>query len=123
PKKLFRTGDAYVSLGSRTSFPLSSLEIKEGFPLAIPASRFLRPVDGSKNFLNKVRLSRILSEMTEAAKLKECYHLWWHPHNFGSYPDRSINDLLVIINHYKYLQEEYGMQSMSMLEIYEYLNA
>jgi hypothetical protein len=122
PKKLFRTGDAYIPLGSRTAFPLSSLEIKDGLPLAIPASRFLRPIDGSKDFLNKLRRRRILSEMKEAAKRKECYHLWWHPHNFGSYPERSMDDLRVIINHYKNLQKQYGMQSMSMLEIYEYLN-
>lgn len=120
-KRIFRTGDAYIPLGGRTSYPLSSLELKSGLPLAIPASRFLRPVHGSKDFLNKLRLKRILSEMTEAAKRKECYHLWWHPHNFGSYPDRSMADLRLIIDHYKKLKQQYGMQSMSMLEIYEYL--
>lgn len=120
-KRIFRTGDAYLPLGNRTSFPLSSLKLKEGFPLAIPASRFLRPVDGKRDILNKLRLQRILSEMTVAAKRKECYHLWWHPHNFGNYPERSMADLKVIIEHYKKLEEQYGMQSMSMRGIYEYV--
>ncbi|PVY43020.1 polysaccharide deacetylase family protein [Pontibacter virosus] len=120
-KRIFRTGDAYLPLGKRTSFPLSSLKLKEGLPLAIPASRFLRPVNGKRDILNKLRLQRILSEMTVAAKRKECYHLWWHPHNFGSFPERSMADLRIIIEHYKKLQEQYGMQSMSMRGIYEYL--
>lgn len=119
--KIFRTGDAYLTLGKRTSFPLSSLKMAEGLPLSIPASRFLRPVDGKRDILNKLRLKRILNEMTEAAKRKECYHLWWHPHNFGSYPERSMDDLKIIIDHYKKLEHQYGMHSMSMRSIYEYV--
>ncbi|MBX0333250.1 polysaccharide deacetylase family protein [Pontibacter sp. HSC-14F20] len=121
-KRIFRTLDAYLPLSNKTSFPLSSLKLEDGFPLAIPASRFLRPVDGKREVLNKLRLHRILSEMTVAASRKECYHLWWHPHNFGNYPERSMADLRVIINHYNKLQEQYGMQSMSMQEIYEYIS-
>ncbi|GAB3820150.1 polysaccharide deacetylase family protein [Pontibacter rugosus] len=118
--KVFRTGDGYFPLGKRTSFNLTSLSKTEGLPLSIPASRFLRPV-GSKAILNNLRLKRILSEMTEAAKRKECYHLWWHPHNFGNYPEQSMADLRVIINHYNKLQEQYGMVSMTMQEIQEYV--
>ncbi|AKD01945.1 polysaccharide deacetylase family protein [Pontibacter korlensis] len=119
--KVFRTGDGYLPLGQRTSFPLSSLEHVEGMPLAIPASRFLRPVIGSKPLLNRLRLTRILNEMTEAAKRGECYHLWWHPHNFGDYPEQSMTDLQVIIRHFKQLQQQYGMVSMTMREIQAYV--
>ncbi|EJF08476.1 polysaccharide deacetylase family protein [Pontibacter sp. BAB1700] len=120
-KRIFRTGDAYLPLGKRTSYPLSSLKIEDALPLSIPASRFLRPVDGKRDILNKLRLNRILSEMTVSAKRKECYHLWWHPHNFGSHPVRSMADLKIIIDHYKKLEQQYGMQSMSMRSIYEYV--
>ncbi|PTX10662.1 polysaccharide deacetylase [Pontibacter mucosus] len=119
--KIFRTGDGYLPLGQRTSFPLSSLQPVKGMPLAIPASRFLRPVNGSKPILDKLRLQRILKEMTEAAKRKECYHLWWHPHNFGDYPEQSMADLRVIIHHFKQLQKQYGMVSMTMQEIQAYV--
>lgn len=119
--KVFRTGDGYFPLGQRTSFPLSALKREAGLPLSIPASRFLRPVSGSKKILNKLRLKRILNEMTEAAKRQECYHLWWHPHNFGDYPEKSMADLQVIINHFKQLQQKYGMISMTMQEIQEYI--
>ncbi|MCX2739954.1 polysaccharide deacetylase family protein [Pontibacter anaerobius] len=119
--KVFRTGDGYFPLGQRASFPLSSLQYEEGMPVAIPASRFLRPVNGSKPLLNKLRLKRILNEMTEAARRKECYHLWWHPHNFGDHPEQSMADLGVIINHFKQLQQKYGMVSMTMQETQEYV--
>jgi peptidoglycan/xylan/chitin deacetylase (PgdA/CDA1 family) len=122
PRKLFRTGDAYFPLGKKTYFQFSTLTIKDGIPLAIPASRLLRPVHKSP-ILNKLRRDRIKSEMTEAAKSGSCYHLWWHPHNFGTQPDRSIAELKLILQHYKYLQETYGMQSMTMLEIYNYLKS
>ncbi|WP_239023045.1 polysaccharide deacetylase family protein [Pontibacter mangrovi] len=115
--KIFRTGDGYLPVGQRTSFPLSSLQQAEGMPLSIPASRFLRPVNGSKPLLNKLRLKRILNEMSEAAKRKECYHLWWHPHNFGNHPEQSMADLKIIIDHFKHLQHKFGMVSMSMQEI------
>lgn len=119
--KIFRTGDGYLPVGQRTSFPLSSLQHEEGVPLAIPASRFLRPVNGSRPLLNKLRLKRILNEMTEAVKRKECYHLWWHPHNYGDHPEQSMADLRIIISHYKMLQQQYGMVSMTMQEIQEYV--
>lgn len=119
--KIFRTGDGYLPLGQRTSFPLPALEQEAGMPLAIPASRFLRPVNGTRDFLNNLRLQRILNEMTEAAKRKECYHLWWHPHNFGDHPEKSMADLRSIISHYKQLQQQYGMVSMTMQEIQAYV--
>lgn len=118
--KIFRTGDSYIQLGKRTSFKLSSLDLKDGLPLSIPASRFMRPV-GNSAYLNKLRLRRILAEMTAAAERQECYHLWWHPHNFGDYPEESINDLQHIVEHFKRLQHKYGMVSMNMKEVNSYI--
>ncbi|GAB3535581.1 polysaccharide deacetylase family protein [Pontibacter brevis] len=120
-KRIFRSADAYVPIGAKTSYKLSSLELKEGLPLAIPASRLLRPVHPKYKFLNRLRLKRILGEMTAAAKSNECYHLWWHPHNFGDSPRQSLQDLVVILNHFKILKQKYGMVSKSMLGIYDHI--
>ncbi|AHM58436.1 polysaccharide deacetylase [Flammeovirgaceae bacterium 311] len=120
-KRLVRGADAYVPIGHKTSYPLSGLTLKEGLPLSLPASRLLRPVHPGKKFLNELRLKRILQEMTAAAKANECYHLWWHPCNFGDEPEQSMADLEVIVRHYKKLEQQWGMRSMSMLEVYEYL--
>ncbi|WP_439881749.1 polysaccharide deacetylase family protein [Pontibacter sp. MBLB2868] len=120
-KKIFRTGDGYMPLGKRTSYKLSSLEMKDGMPLSLPASRLLRPVHADNKFLNELRLSRVLKEMSVAAKKGECYHLWWHPHNFGDHPVQSMVDLTKILTYFKMLERKYGMVSMSMGEIYEHL--
>ncbi|CAN5790605.1 polysaccharide deacetylase family protein [soil metagenome] len=120
-KKVFRTGDAYAPLGRRTSYSLSSLAVAEGMPLSIPASRLLRPVHGKNKVLNYLRLKRVLDEMTVAAKAKLCYHLWWHPHNFGNNPEKSMDDLRTIVSHYKKLEKQFGMCSLGMLEIYDLL--
>ena len=100
-KKVFRTGDAYLPLGKRTSYPLSSLAVTPGMPLSIPASRLLRPVHPESKILNYLRLRRVLEEMTVAAKSRLCYHLWWHPHNFGNNPTQSMEDLGTIVGHFK----------------------
>lgn len=121
-KRAFRSADAYLPIGARTSYKLSSLELKAGLPLALPASRLLRPLHPRYKFLNRQRLKRVLGEMTAAAKSDECYHLWWHPHNFGDNPQQSMQDLVVILRHFKTLKEKYGMESMSMLGIYDYIN-
>ena len=122
-KRIFRAADAYLPVGHKTSYKLSSLELKKGLPLSIPASRLLRPVHADNKLLNELRLKRILREMTAAAKAKECYHLWWHPNNFGDHPEQSMRDLETIVNHYKKLETKWGMSSMSMLEVYDFLKA
>lgn len=123
PKRLVRAADAYLPVGAKTSYKLSSLILKEGQPLSIPASRLLRPVHSENKLLNGLRLKRILGEMTAAAKAKECYHLWWHPNNFGDDPKQSMIDLEVIIRHFKKLEAKWGMTSMSMLGVWEYIKA
>lgn len=113
--KLARSGDAYLPLGSKT-YSLGDLQIVEGLPLEQKASRFFRPVEGH-SFLRKMKLSRIKREMTRAAKRKEIYHLWWHPHNFGEQPEESIKDLLILLYHFEECREKYGFQSLNMQEM------
>ncbi|WP_034920707.1 polysaccharide deacetylase family protein [Gillisia sp. CAL575] len=113
--KIARTADAYVNLGKK-SYPFSDLKAKKGFPLEQKASRFLRPVEGNSS-LRKLKLKRIKSEMTTAAKNAEVYHLWWHPHNFGDQPEESLLDLSEIIKHFEFLRTKYGFQSFNMMEL------
>ena len=114
--KICRTGDAYNIFGERKSYPQSELVKHINLPLEQKASRFLRP-HGSNKILNFLRLKRIKKEMTAAARNNEIYHLWWHPHNFGNHPEESLNELMEIISHYKYLQNLYGFDSVSMGEL------
>jgi peptidoglycan/xylan/chitin deacetylase (PgdA/CDA1 family) len=94
---------------------------KEGV-LELPASRFLRPYSPKESLIKNIKLNRIKSEMTYAAKNGKCYHLWWHPHNFGY----SLNDNLIILenilDHFNYLKTKYNFQSKNMIEIFDDAN-
>ena len=109
-QKIFRTGDAYVGRNNK-----SYKQIPELLPgmFGQKASRFLRP-NNNKNFLDKKRIVRILSEMSTAAKKREIYHLWWHPHNFGGNPEKNLKDLELILDHYKICKEKYAFESLHM---------
>ena len=120
-RKLFRTGDAYIPLGHRTSYPLSSIAVKAGEPLQLPASRFLRPWSANYQLANKLSLRRLIKELRAAAVHKECYHLWWHPENFGDFPEENIQTLTLVLEEYKKLKQKFGMTSWNMGEYVEQL--
>ena len=113
--KISRTGDAYLPFGKK-SYKFSQLNKTADMPLKQKASRFFRPWENNP-LLHKLKVKRIMAEMTKAAKNKEIYHLWWHPHNFANSPLESLADLNKIIGHFKYLQDLYNFQSANMREI------
>jgi len=113
--RIFRTGDAYFGTNNK-SYKLKREDKMEGWPLSQKASRLLRPYT-SNSLLNYLKLKRIKSEMTYAAKNNQIYHLWWHPHNFGNNPEENMADLRKILEHYKKCQEEYGFGSLTMAEL------
>jgi peptidoglycan/xylan/chitin deacetylase (PgdA/CDA1 family) len=115
-RKIFRTGDGYIKMGNRTSYSLQSIAVQENEPIQLPASRLLRSWSPSYSFTNKFRLRRLIQEMHDAAKRNECYHLWWHPENFGDHPIENMKDLLAILEAYKLFKDRYGMQSWNMGE-------
>lgn len=113
--KVFRTGDAYIGFNNK-SYKLTDLCAERDKPLSQKASRLLRPFSSNK-LLNKLKLRRIKSEMSVAAKNNEIYHLWWHPHNFGNNPVENIVDLKEILEHYSFCRDKWGFQSATMQEI------
>jgi hypothetical protein len=116
-RKIFRTGDAYLPMASkRTSFSLASVVPVSGEPLQVPASRFLRPWHPRYKMVNKLVLKRLMGEMTTAATRGECYHLWWHPENFGDFPEENLENLRKILAHYAECKNRYKMKSWNMGE-------
>lgn len=113
--KIFRTGDAYIGRKNK-SYGHSTLKAEPGKPLAQKASRLLRPYT-SNVLLNFLKIRRIKSEMTKAARNNEIYHLWWHPHNFGYHPDENLNDLKIILEHFRKCQRKYDFRSACMNEL------
>jgi hypothetical protein len=116
-KKWFRSADCFFRVGAKTSYPKTKMKIIENEPLLIPASRILRPVSKNNMLFNRVRLNRVKQEMLHAAKSKEIYHLWWHPHNFATAPLAAMRELNEIMSYFQSLRSEYGMESMNMEEV------
>lgn len=117
--KMARSGDAYFPFGNK-SYALDRFSKLNEMPLEQKASRFLRPVEGNR-ILRELKLNRIRREMTNAAKCKRIYHLWWHPHNFGDRPSESLDDLKLILEHFNLLRKKYNLQSANMEEIGRFL--
>lgn len=118
-KRLNRGADAYIKIGKRTTFSLAEIDARAGYPVCIPASRLLRPYRPKEFFLNTIKINRIKGELEYAARHNECYHLWWHPHNFGYYPEQSLEHLERILIKFKALRETLGMRSLTMKEVAE----
>lgn len=116
-KRLNRGVDAYWPVGKKSTYTLDSIEVKEGLPMCIPASRLLRPYQPSEVFLNTMKINRINAEMQRAASKNEVYHLWWHPHNFGNFPKESMEGLRRIVGNFDRCRERFGMESLSMGEV------
>jgi hypothetical protein len=83
----------------------------------IPSSQFLRPYVKKMGVLEPLKLRRIKHGMEKAAKERKLFHLWWHPHNFGADLKESMNMLNQIITHFQKLNEQYGMESVTMGEL------
>ncbi len=112
--KIFRTGDAYLGPINK-SYKLSESIIEKKHPFSQKASRLLRPYSDNKK-LNNLKLKRIKDEMTKAAKAKDFYHLWWHPHNFGDHPEENLKDLEMLLIHFSTLRKKFSYLSLNMCE-------
>jgi hypothetical protein len=111
--KLCRLLDTYIPISGYNTHIIKQVS---DLPVNIPASRFLKPYNKHLAWLEKLKLKRIMNEMTQAAKKNELYHLWWHPHNFGINIEENLANLTIIFNHYKILQNQYGFTNCTMKE-------
>ncbi|NJB86674.1 peptidoglycan/xylan/chitin deacetylase (PgdA/CDA1 family) [Lewinella marina] len=116
PKKMARLLDHYIPLSSHTG---STLYTDESRLKNVPASRFFRPFVPKLDAYGgqKLKLRRIRSEMTAAAEAGKTYHLWWHPHNLATNPQRNMAGLNEILTHFSQLRKDFGMQSVTMQDL------
>lgn len=80
----------------------------------VPASLFLRPWSRTLAGLEALRMHRLQTSMTQAARSDGVFHLWWHPHNFGVNQAENLRFLDGVLQHYARLRGEFGMRSMAM---------
>jgi Polysaccharide deacetylase len=111
----FRLIDTYFNISGHNCY--SENLLKNNCIIDIPSSRFLRPFYTNLKYLDFLRLHRITSGMTYAAKNNLIYHLWWHPHNFGVDQEENFKFLEKILIHYSFLNKKYGFDSITMTEL------
>jgi len=105
---------------SNTLFSIEDIvNVENNLPVCIPSSRFVRPYKKSESIFNWLRLRRIKSEMTNAAKNGLIYHLWWHPHNLSDDLHGNSIYLEKILDHFHTLKNKYGFDSANMHELSE----
>jgi peptidoglycan/xylan/chitin deacetylase (PgdA/CDA1 family) len=110
-----RLADSYVGLGGSHVTPWDAVIDSNGL-CDIPASMFLRPYDPRTRSLEALRVRRITTAMTRAAREGGIFHLWWHPHNFGIHTDENLAVVTRIAEHFAELNDRFSFRSMTMFE-------
>ena len=112
-RRIMRILDAYFNISGANAYSLPAME---GQLINLPSSRYLRSYSKKFSGFEPLRLKRITSSMTIAAKSKQAFHLWWHPEDFSKNTKENLGFLRKILMHYAELQDKYGMQSYTMQE-------
>jgi hypothetical protein len=111
--KLLRFFDAYINITGNNTYKIERHYNKKTM-LNMPSSRLLRAYIKSLKFLEPLKIRRIKKGMKHAAKQGELFHLWWHPHNFGTHTDENFSNLENIFKEYVILNTAYGFKSETM---------
>lgn len=106
--RLYRLSSAYLPITNE----VVDIDENEGV-INIPASHFLRPYSRLR-IMNILQEYRIKLSMKRAAQNKKIFHLWWHPHNFGSNIEDNMMFLESLFCYYRKLNDDYGMISVTM---------
>jgi peptidoglycan/xylan/chitin deacetylase (PgdA/CDA1 family) len=114
-KRAVRLADAYLPLTGARSFGRPTVG-PDGL-VDVPASVFLRPYSPRLRQGDFLKIGRICSAMDNAARRGEAFHLWWHPHNFGTYLAENMAMLVTVLDRFGELRRRYGMESLSMGEV------
>ncbi|MGC2411027.1 MAG: hypothetical protein WA441_13810 [Methyloceanibacter sp.] len=113
-RRAFRLADSYINI----SGPNVAREGNGAEPLVnVPASRFLRPFNRRLRAFDALRLRRIEQAMEAAARTGGTFHLWWHPENFGRDRADNIAFLAKVLDCYRRLADEPGLESRAMAEL------
>lgn len=112
-QRALRLLDSYVPIGgSHGDTP--SPDPNGAVPLR--AGLFLRPYSRSRHQLEPIRMHRLKRAMRDAARRGRDFHLWWHPHNFGSNTRENLAMLDAVLAEHRSLRDRYGWPSWNMGE-------
>lgn len=118
--KIVRFVDSYSSIFGLHTFDNPTLESGNNLT-CIPASHFLRPHNSRLPVLDKLQVKKIVRSIQYAARNKEAFHLWWHPHNFGKNRLENLAMLEQIIIAFCQMRDKEEIQSCSMKSYAEHI--
>lgn len=110
-----RLADNYIPISGSCCYRWQDIRQECGMN-NIKSSRFFRPYSRGFAVFEPLRIKRIMGQMKYAAKHNMVFHIWWHPHNFGSNMEQNFKNLLKLIKYYEKLRNIYGFQSLNMGE-------
>ena len=114
--RMTRLLDGYFNVTGHNTYNVEKINSNNGI-VNLPSSRFLRPYFKVLKILEPLKVKRINKSMAYAAKNKEMFHLWWHPHNFGTDIDENFKNLEEIFKEYKKLNQKYNFESITMSDL------
>ncbi|WP_232695513.1 polysaccharide deacetylase family protein [Brevibacillus daliensis] len=112
-KRIYRLSDSYWHFSGSLLHPWDKVVDPSGL-CNVAGSRFFRPYQPYLSSLETKRLELIKSAIQEAARTRQIFHLWWNPHNFGNAVDENFYALIEILEEFKRMHLQFGMQSLSM---------
>ncbi len=112
-----RLADTHLNVSGLNTFRWE--DVWHGKIANVRASMFLRPVSRGDGFAQSFQYRRITKSLEFAAKNRQIFHLWWHPHNFGSNLEPNIDLLRRILERFSELRDQYQMRSLTMTETAE----
>lgn len=110
-----RLADTYLPITGRETQPWDAVARPDGL-CNVAASRFLRPYTPRLRAVEGLRLRRVTGGLRRAAERGEIFHLWWHPHNFGTHLDENLGFLRRVLEGFAALRDAHGMQSLTMAQ-------
>lgn len=106
--------DSYLPIGGR--YGDQARADADGL-VPLRAGPFLRPYSPRLRRLQPIRMHRLKSAMRDAARNGRDFHLWWHPHNFGTHTRQNLEMLQELLGEYRVLRERHGWSSRNMGEV------
>ncbi len=119
-RRIARMIDSYLPLSWSNTIAPSDIPEHNGL-LNIRASQFLRPYMPMGRSMEFARLQRISAAIEHAAKMGRVFHLWWHPHNFGSHMAENLAFLRSVLERFAFFRDRYAIRSYAMHEIESWL--
>jgi hypothetical protein len=110
--------DHYVSLSGNKVVRWEEVRQPNGLH-NVRSSMFLRPYSEARKSFEPARLRRITGGVEAAAEQRGIFHLWWHPHNFGTETQQNLDFLRSILEVFSRCRTTHGMQSLSMAGVAE----